>query len=93
MLVNAAALYQIMMRAVLADFAVLQYINAVGINNCTQSVRDHDDGFALCKLRKCRLHLCFIIRVGKRGRFIQNQDRRIFQNGTGNRNTLLFTAG
>ena len=54
---------------------------------------DHQHGFALGKLGKGCLHLCFIVRVGKGGSFVQNQDGRIFQHGAGNGNALLLAAG
>ena len=54
---------------------------------------DHDHGLACGKLRKRFLHLCLIVRVGKGGSLIQNQDRRIFQHGPGNGQTLCLTAG
>ena len=34
-------------------------------------------------------YLCFIVRVGKGGGLVQDQDGRIFQHGTGNGNALL----
>ena len=40
---------------------------------------DHQHRFALGKLGKSRLYLCFIVRVGKGGGLVQDQDGRIFQ--------------
>ena len=54
---------------------------------------DHQHGFALGKPGKGRLHLCFVIRVGKSGGLVQNQDGGIFQHGAGNGNALLLAAG
>ena len=54
---------------------------------------DHQHRFALGKLGKSGLHLSFVIRVGKGGGLVQDQDGRIFQHGTGNGNALLLAAG
>ena len=54
---------------------------------------DHQHGFALGKLGKSRLYFCFIVRVGKGGGLVQDQDGRIFQHGAGNGNALLLAAG
>ena len=54
---------------------------------------DHQHGFALGKLRKCSLHSGFIVRVGKSGGLVKQQDGRIFQHGAGNGNALLLAAG
>ena len=54
---------------------------------------DHQHGFALGKLSKGCLHLCFIVRVGKSGGLVKQQDGRIFQHGAGNGNALLLAAG
>ena len=54
---------------------------------------DHQHGFALGKPGKGCLHLSFIVRVGKGGGLVQNQDGRIFQHGACNGNALLLAAG
>ena len=56
-------------------------------------MRDHQHRFALGKLGKGCLHLCFIVRVGKGGGLVQDQDGHIFQHGAGNGNALLLAAG
>ena len=54
---------------------------------------DHQHRFALGKLGKGCLHLCFIVRVGKGGGLVQDQDGHIFQHGAGNGNALLLATG
>ena len=84
---------QFVLCAGLRNTPILHYIDAVGVGDGRQAVRDHQHRFALGKLRKGCLHLSFVIRVGKGGGLVQNQDGGIFQHGAGNGNALLLAAG
>ena len=67
-------------------------IDAVRFSNRRQPVGDHDNGFPFGKLRQRLAYPHFIIRIRKCGSFIKNQDRRVFQNPSGNSDPLLLPA-
>ena len=79
-------------RAVLDDTALLQHINAIGIGNRREAVRNDKCGavFTQAVERAFDLRFCFAIERARR--FIQNEDRRILENGPGNRKPLAFAA-
>ena len=72
---------------------VLQDQNSIGVNHGRQAVRDHDDRPPFRHLVQALLD--FLLGLGvKRGRcFVEEQNRRIFQDGTRNADPLFFTAG
>lgn len=73
--------------------SLIQHKNAVGVHNRRQPMGDHDNGAPLCKLVEGSLHLRFVVGIGKGGRFIKNQHRRVFEHGAGNGKPLCFAAG
>ena len=56
------------------DLPIPHHIDAVGVGDGGQAVRNHQHRFALGKLGKSRLHLSFIVRVSKSGGLVQDQD-------------------
>ena len=66
--------------------------NAVCILNGPKAVCNHKCSFFPAKIGEGLLHRCFIFQIKTCRCFIQNKNRRIFQNGPGKRDTLAFAA-
>ena len=56
-------------------------------------MRDRDDGAALGETFERELNLLFRFGIERGSRFIEEQDRRVFQQRAGDRETLLLSAG
>jgi len=56
-------------------------------------VGDHEGGPAFHQLLQGFLHQAFIFGIQRTGGFIQDQDSRVFQDRTGDGNTLPLSAG
>ena len=54
---------------------------------------NHEDGLALNQLFECNLDFLFTLGIQRGRGFIQDQNRRGFQEGTCNGNTLFLPAG
>ena len=65
------------MRALLNQFALLKYINAVGIHGIRQAMGNHHNRFLLFKLLNELQNNFFAFHVNVTGRFIKNIKRRI----------------
>ena len=76
----------------LFELSVFQNINPVGIADRGKAMSDHDNGSSFCHFPERLLHLHFTFRIGKGAGLVQDDNVRILQHGTGNGNTLLFTA-
>ena len=53
---------------------------------------NHDGGASAHRLRECGLDDCLVLGIDVRGRFIQDQDRRVLQEGAGDRQSLPLSA-
>ena len=80
------------MRAALGDAAVLKHDDLVGRDDRRQAVRDHDRGAALADQVERRLDLLLGVRIERRGRLVEDQDRRRLEDGAGDRHALLLAA-
>ena len=75
-----------------SDVAVLQHHDLVGICDGAHAVGDDDYGLALDKLRNALLNLGFVFDIEACGRFVQEYDGGIFQEGAGDRDSLAFAT-
>ena len=72
--------------------SVVQDDYPVGILNGLESVGNSDDGTSFDKRVDGFLHLYFVFGVERSGRFVQQDDWRVFQNGAGYGYALLLAA-
>ena len=80
------------MGALFDDPPVLHDKDAVGLQHGGEAMRDDQRGAALHEMVKCFLHQLFAGRIERRGRLVEKQDRRVAQDGTGDRDALALTA-
>ena len=92
-MINAAALDQFRVRAGLNDAALVQHDNHVRVENGGEPVRDANGRAALHQFVERGLHGAFGFGVERAGGFIQNQNRRVLQNGAGDGEALALAAG
>ena len=81
------------MGSALGDLARIEHDDFIGIDNGRQAVGDHQRGAVARDLAQRRLDFLFGEAVKRRGRLVENQNGRAFQNGAGNRDALLLAAG
>ena len=67
--------------------------DAVGLQHGRQAVGDDDGGAALHQMLERRLHQRLAFGVERRGRLVEQQDRRVAQDGAGNGDALALAAG
>ena len=72
--------------------AVHESNDPVGIPDRGEAVRDHQGRPSLHQLIECILDLDFSLGVKRRGGFIEDQDRGVFQKRPGDRNALSFPS-
>lgn len=85
--------HQLVVRALLLYPSVFQNDDPVRIHNRLELVGDDDDGASLDKRVDGFLHLHLVFRVERCGRFVQQDDRRILQDGAGDGYALLLATG
>ena len=78
------------MGAALHDLAFLQHHDLVGVADGAKAVRDHDRGAVLHHLVDRILHEAFAFRVERGSGFVQNKDRRVFDQRPCNGKPLPF---
>lgn len=72
---------------------VFQNQNAVGVLNRRETVSDHDERFPSGQFFQSLLQQNFVFRIGERGRFVQEDDRRVFEHHPRDGDPLLFPSG
>lgn len=77
--VGAALCQKLLMRALLLDAAVRDDQNAAGLPDGGQAVGDDERRAVLCQLVKGVLDLGLGQTVERRGRLVEDQDRRVFR--------------
>ena len=84
---------QLPVRAFLDQPAVRQHDDVVGIDDRRKPVRDDDRGAVLHHLGERCLHARLGFVVERRGRLVEQQDRRVAHDGAGDRQALALAAG
>ena len=82
-----------LVRAFFDDAAFVHYQDAVARENRRQPMRDHDRGALAHQIGQRGGNLRFAFGVERRGGFVEQQERRVAQNGARNRDALALTAG
>ena len=81
------------MGSFLYDGSAINDKNLIRIFNRRQSMGNRYDRFPMCQCGNSLLNQMLVLRVNAGRGLVQNHNRRVFQHGSGNRNSLLFTAG
>ncbi|MPM25386.1 hypothetical protein SDC9_71877 [bioreactor metagenome] len=81
-----------LVRAFLDDLALLEHHDPVGIGDGREPVRDGDDGAALAHRVQAVLDVALGLGVERRGRLVEQQDRRVLQQRAGDADALLLAA-
>ena len=91
--IKAAAGEQLDMRAALDDHAVIEHQNLVSANDRRKPVSDDQRGTIARDPVELVLDIPLGVAVERRSRLVEHQDRRTFEDGAGDGDALLFTAG
>jgi hypothetical protein len=91
--INTTQRHQRGMGAGFDDAAVFHDDDAVGALHGRQAVRDDDGGAADHRRLQRALHQALGLGVERAGRFVEQQQRRIFQQGARDRDALALAAG
>ena len=83
---------QLLVRTRFGYHSLIHVQDAVCIGDCTLTEGDDQYRFTFCQMRKGVQYLAFVFRIGKSGGFIQQNYRRIFQDGTSQGDTLRLTT-
>ena len=81
---------QLVVGAQLGDPAVLDHGDAVGVVRGEQAVRDRDHGAPAHQPRECLADRFLRFTVERGGGFVEQEDRRVFQEGARDRNPLTL---
>ena len=81
------------MPAVLDDLAALDHQDAVGMHDGVQPVRDDDGGAVLAEMLDRLLHLALGFGIERGGRLVEQDDRRVLEQGARNGDALALAAG
>ncbi len=81
------------MRADGGDAAVLEHGDAVGAANGGKPMRNHHHSAVLHQVGQRGLHQRFAFGVERRRRLVENEDRRVLEDGARNGDALAFAAG
>ena len=92
LLVVSIFLYQLVVGTTLHNPALMQYADFVGMLDGTQSVGDSHGGARLHQFLQGILHQTLALGVECRCRLVENEDRRILQDGTSYADTLTLTT-
>ena len=81
------------MRTFVVDFTVLEDDDFSGVPNRAESVRNNENCLANYELVEGLLDFPFAFGIQCRGGFVEDEDRRIFQESASDRDALLLSAG
>ena len=59
------------------NLAVIKYNYLISVSNSGKSMRDFNNSFALCKRGKCFFNQNLVFRIGKGGRLVEYNNRRV----------------
>ena len=69
-----------------------QHQNKIGVGDGRKTVRDGDHAAPLPHFQQAVLNVAFGLRIKRRGRLVQYQDRRVLEQGPRDADPLLFAA-
>ena len=78
--------------ALFGNSSLVHYDDLIGVCYGVQPMCDDKHCLIPTQFRHCLLYAAFIIGINAGGRFIQNDDRRILQDTSRNRDPLCLTA-
>ena len=90
--INPVLSNKLVMRPGRDDTTLIQHHDTIGFFDRGQSVRDDQRGARCAQLVHRRLHRTLAFRIKRAGGFVQQQYRRVAQDGTGNGNPLFLTT-
>ena len=90
--VDAVPREEFVVRSLLADFPSVEHQDAISAAHRGQTMRDHQSGATLHQIEECLLHEALGFRVKGRGRFIEDEDRRVLEKRAGDGDALLLPA-
>ena len=91
--IEAVARQKLAVRADLGDLAPVEHDQAVHRRDRRQPMRDRDDGLALHQRVEVLLDRRLDLGVERRGRLVEDQDRRVLQQDARDRDALPLSAG
>ena len=91
--VAAVLAQQIVVPAGFGDAAVLEHIDAVGMCDRVQAVRDGERRAAPAEMCHRLAHLQFGFRIERGGRLVEQDDRRVLDQRARDRDALALAAG
>ncbi len=84
---------QLAVIALLDDAAVLEHDQPIHLRDGREPVRDGDHGLAFHQRAEARLDRGFHFAVERRGRFVEDEDRRVLENDARDGDALALAAG
>ena len=93
LLVVSIFLYQLVVGTTLHNPALMQYADFVGMLDGTQTVGHCYGGTGLHQFLQGILYQTLALGIKSRGCLVEDEDRRILEDGTGDAHTLTLTAG
>jgi len=81
-----------LVRPEITDFSAIEKQNLLSELNRAETMCDDEHRFVRHQLFECFLHHPFALGIKSRGRFIKNQNRRVFQKSARNRNPLFLAT-
>ena len=81
-----------LVRTTFHNLALVQHANLVGMLDGTQSVSHSHGGASLHQLFESILYQTLALCIECRGSLVEDEDRRILQDGTGDADTLALTS-
>ena len=93
MLIETILSEELFMGSHFFNMSLTQYNNLIRILDGAETMSNNERRTAFHQSFQRFLHDFFTFRIKSRCSFVQNQDFRIFQNSSGNGNSLTLTAG
>lgn len=84
---------EVVVAAALGNPPLVEHQDLVDVGDGVQAVGDDDHGALAGELRDRGLDLRLVLGVGEGGGLVQDQDRRVLEDGTGDRDALALAAG
>lgn len=84
--------HQLIVLSLLLEISVFDHVDNITVLDCADAVRDAEGRFTLHNSVKAQLDNLLVFCVERAGRFVQQEDLRIFDDGPGNGHSLLLAA-